>query len=256
MAGGIEALAPEESFMRWFCPRRFDASPCCGPPRSYGTSGGPVQAWVRIVALAFALLAGAPQPGWSADQPVRIVVLGDSLAAGLGLAVDAAFPAKLERALQSQGVNVKIDNAGVSGDTASNGLDRVDWSVADGTDAVIVELGANDALRGVDPKITHVALEGILLRLQARQLPVLLAGMQAPRNLGPAYAAAFDAIYPELAARHAVLLYPFFLDGVATDRKLNQGDGMHPNAAGVDVIVERITPKVKELVGQVQAGRK
>jgi acyl-CoA thioesterase-1 len=153
-------------------------------------------------------------------------------------------------------VNVKIDNAGVSGDTASNGLERLDWSIADGTDAVIVELGANDALRGTDPKITRAALDGILLRLQARRISVLLAGMQAPRNLGPAYTAEFDAVFPELAARHAVLLYPFFLDGVAADPKLNQGDGLHPNAAGVDVIVERITPKVKELVGQVQARHK
>ena len=211
---------------------------------------------MRIVALALALVAATAQAGWSADQPVHIVVLGDSLVAGLGLAIDAAFPAKLERALQSQGVNVKIDNAGVSGDTASNGLDRLDWSVADGADAVIVEFGANDALRGTDPKMTRAALDGILLRLQARHIPVLLAGMQAPRNMGPAYTAEFDAIFPELAARHAVLLYPFFLEGVAADLKLNQSDGMHPNAAGVDVIVERIAPKVKELVGQAQARRK
>ena len=127
MARGIETLAPEESFMQWFRPRLVDASSWCSPPRSYGTWGGPVQAWARLVALALALLMGTPQSGWSADQPVRIVVLGDSLTAGLGLAIDAAFPAKLERALQSQGVNVKIDNAGASGDTASNGLERIDW---------------------------------------------------------------------------------------------------------------------------------
>jgi acyl-CoA thioesterase-1 len=210
----------------------------------------------RIVALGLALLASASEPGRAADQPVRIVVLGDSLTAGLGLAADAAFPAKLERVLHAQGLNVKIVDAGVSGDTASNGLERIDWSVEDGTDAVIVELGANDALRGVDPKLTREALDGIMRRLQARRIPVLLAGMQAPRNMGPDYQAAFDAIFPELAARHGVLFYPFFLDGVATDLKLNQGDGMHPNAAGVDVIVERIVPKVKELLGQVQAARK
>jgi acyl-CoA thioesterase-1 len=185
------------------------------------------------------------------DGPIRIVVLGDSLTAGYGLPGSAAFPARLERALLAKGLKVTVANAGVSGDTASDGLARLDWSVPEGTDAVILELGANDALRGVDPKVTRRALEAILRRLQARNIPVLLCGMLAPRNLGPDYSRAFDAIYPELAAAQRVLLYPFFLDGVATDARLNLADGLHPSAAGVDVIVARILPKVQELIASV-----
>jgi acyl-CoA thioesterase I len=203
--------------------------------------------------LAVWLAAALPAAGAGA---VRIVVLGDSLSAGLGLPLEASFPTRLERALKSQGLDVQIDNAGVSGDTASDGLARADWSVPDGTQAVVVELGANDALRGIDPKITRAALDGLLRRLQERGIAVLLAGMRAPPNMGPEFTSAFDAIFPELAARHEVVFYPFFLDGVAADRALNQGDGMHPNAAGIDVIVQRITPKVKELVARVQDGRK
>lgn len=191
-------------------------------------------------------------PAQAQDRPVKLVVLGDSLTAGLGLPVPETFPVKLAQALKTKGLSVEIANAGVSGDTTSAGLARLDWSVPDGTDAVIVELGANDALRGVDPKITREALDKILRRLKERNIPVLLAGMQAPRNLGETYARAFDPIFPELAAAHGVPLYPFFLDGVATDAKLNQRDGMHPNAAGIDVIVARILPKVEELVARVR----
>lgn len=140
----------------------------------------------------------------------------------------------------------------MSGDTASGGLARVDWSVQDGTDAVILELGANDALRGIDPKVTRAALDSILKKLKARNISVLLAGMRAPRNMGPDYAREFDAIYPELAEQHGAILYPFFLDGVATEAKLNQGDGIHPTAAGVDVIVSRILPTVEELIADVR----
>jgi acyl-CoA thioesterase-1 len=189
----------------------------------------------------------------SADEPVRIVALGDSLTAGYRLPADAAFPARLEKALQAKGINATVANAGVSGDTASDGLARLDWSVPDGTDAVILELGANDALRGLDPALTRKALAAILDRLRQRHIPVLLCGMLAPRNLGGDYVRRFDAIYPELAKSADALLYPFFLDGVATDPKLNQGDGLHPTAGGVDVIVARILPKVQELVARAKA---
>lgn len=191
----------------------------------------------------------------AADQPVKIVVLGDSLSAGFGLPADAAFPAKLEHALKAKDIAATVTNAGVSGDTASGGLGRLDWSVPDGTDAVILELGANDALRGIDPKLTKAALDGILSKLGDRRIAVLLAGMQAPRNMGPDYVRAFDAIFPALASTHPVVFYPFFLDGVATDPKLNQGDGMHPNAAGVGVIVARILPQVEELVSRARRAR-
>jgi acyl-CoA thioesterase-1 len=193
--------------------------------------------------------------GNAADRPIKIVALGDSLSAGLGLSVEAAFPSKLAEALKAKSVAVTIVNAGVSGDTASGGLDRLDWSVPDGTDAVILELGANDALRGLDPAVTKSALETILRKLADRHIPVLLAGMQAPRNLGADYARDFDAIYPALASTHPVVFYPFFLDGVAADPRLNQADGLHPNVAGVDVIVARILPQVEELITRARAAR-
>ena len=191
----------------------------------------------------------------AAEQSVNIVVLGDSLTAGLGLPVEHAFPAKLTKALKSKGVAATIANAGVSGDTASGGLGRLDWSVPVGTEAVIVELGANDALRGLDPSLTKTALDAILRKLAARRIAVLLAGMRAPPNMGPEYAQDFDAIYPALASTHPVIFYPFFLDGVAADPKLNQGDGIHPNAAGIDAIVARILPLVEELVIRARAQR-
>jgi acyl-CoA thioesterase-1 len=151
---------------------------------------------------------------------------------------------------------VEVINAGVSGDTASGGLARLDWSVPDNTNAVILELGANDALRAVDPAATRKALDEMLKRLKARKIEVLLAGMQAPRNMGTDYIAVFDRIYPELAKTHGVLLYPFFLDGVAADARLNLRDGIHPTAAGVDVIVERILPSVEKLIAQARANQK
>jgi acyl-CoA thioesterase-1 len=192
----------------------------------------------------------------AADQPVRIVAFGDSLSAGFGLAGSDAFPVKLEKALKAKGIAATVANAGVSGDTASGGLERLSWSVPDGTDAVILELGANDALRGLDPKLTEKALDAILTRLDQRHIPVLFAGMMAPPNMGADYAKAFNAIYPALAAKHPVIFYPFFLDGVAADPKLDQADGMHPNAAGVDVIVARILPAVEKLVAQTREARK
>jgi acyl-CoA thioesterase-1 len=197
----------------------------------------------------------APQALPAAEGRVKLVVLGDSLSAGYGLPVQSAFPSKLATALEAKGIAVAITNAGVSGDTASGGLGRVDWSVPEGTEAVIVELGANDALRGIDPAVTKTALDGILRKLNDRKIPVLLAGMRAPRNMGADYARDFDAIFPALAQTYGAVFYPFFLDGVATDDKLNQRDGIHPNAAGVDIIVARILPKVEELIARVRAAR-
>jgi acyl-CoA thioesterase-1 len=202
-----------------------------------------------VMALTFAIPMHRPAAG----QLVRIVVLGDSLIAGHGLPADATFPAKLEKALKAKGLAVEVVNAGVSGDTASGGLARLDWSVPNGTDAVILELGANDMLRGVDPKITRKALAEIVRRLSERRIAVLIAGMRAAPNLGTDYVRDFEAIYPELAAEHDLLLYPFFLEGVATVSKLNQRDGIHPTAAGIDTIVTRILPKVEELVARVRA---
>jgi acyl-CoA thioesterase-1 len=192
-------------------------------------------------------------PAQAADGPVRIVMLGDSLSAGLGLPAAAAFPAQLEKALKDKGLNVAINNAGVSGDTASGGLDRLDWSVPVGTQGVILELGANDALRGIDPKVTRAALDEILKRLKARDIAVLLCGMVAPPNYGAEYATKFNAIFPDLAKKYEVPLYPFFLDGVAANTKLNQADGMHPTAAGIAVIVERILPTVEVFLGGIHA---
>lgn len=194
-------------------------------------------------------------PAAATEAPVKLVVLGDSLSAGYGLPADQAFPAKLSKALATKGIAVAITNAGVSGDTASDGLARVDWSVPDGAEAVIVEFGANDALRGIDPMLTKSALDKILSKLADRHVAVLLAGMQAPRNMGPDYVKAFDALYPALASTYPVVFYPFFLDGVATDAKLNQADGLHPNAAGVDMIVARILPRVEELIARARKAR-
>lgn len=190
-------------------------------------------------------------PGVAQPRPVRIVALGDSLTAGLGLPASDSFPPKLEAALRAKGIAAEIVNAGVSGDTASGGLSRLDWSVGDDAQAVILELGANDALRGIDPTVTRQALEQILRRLAERKLPVLLCGMRAPPNLGADYAARFDPIFPQLASAYGVLFYPFFLEGVAAERGLNQADGMHPTAAGVDVIVRSMLPMVEKLVASI-----
>jgi acyl-CoA thioesterase-1 len=215
-------------------------------------SYGGLRVWVQTLAVALMVVA-LPAGGRAADRPVKIVALGDSLTAGLGLPAQDAVPARLEQALKAKGRNVEIVNAGVSGDTASAGLSRLDWSVPQDTDAVILELGANDALRGIDPKITREALDRIVVRLRERKIEVLLCGMKAPRNLGADYAAAFDPIYPEIAARRDVLFYPFFLEGVASDPKFAQADGMHPNATGVTRIVEGLLPRMEELIARVRA---
>jgi acyl-CoA thioesterase I len=228
--------------------------PRLSQPRSYGTRPALVQRFAAL--LAVTIVCALPLLARAADAPVKIVVLGDSLSAGYGLLADAAFPSRLAVALKGRGIAVAMSNAGVSGDTASGGLSRLDWSVPDGTDAVILELGANDALRGVDPAVTRGALDSILRKLKDRHIAVLLAGMKAPRNLGADYVKSFDAIYPALASAYGVDLYPFFLDGVAADARLNQRDGLHPTAEGVDVIVARIMPQVEKLIARVRAARR
>ena len=205
--------------------------------------------------VAWALFVAASGVAMAADRPVKIVTLGDSLSAGFGLPASAAFPARLEQALKAKGLAVDIANAGVSGDTASGGLSRLEWSIPAGTDAVILELGANDMLRGIDPQVTRKAIETIVRTLKGRGIEVLLAGMRSPPNLGPDYRRAFDSIFPDLASAHGLVFYPFFLDGVAANPKLNQLDGLHPTEAGVNVIVARLLPKVEELVARVRARR-
>ena len=187
-------------------------------------------------------------------EPLKIVAFGDSLMAGYGLNPGESFPEKLEKALRARGHDVVIGNAGVSGDTTSSGLSRLDWSVPDGTDLVILELGANDMLRGVSPEITEKNLDEMIARLKVRNIAVLLAGMRAAPNLGPDYAAAFDGIYSRLAEKHGLPLYPFFLDGVAADRSFLLEDGMHPNAAGIDRMVERFLPVVENLITERPGG--
>ena len=200
----------------------------------------------RLAAIfAFTLTLGATPA--AASQTV-IAVLGDSLVAGFGLAADEALPARLEAALREAGEDVRVINAGVSGDTSAGGLARLDWVLGDSPDIVLVELGSNDSLRGLDPAATFDNLEAIVTRLKARAVTVMLAGMMAPRNLGRDYVTAFDPIYPRLAEKHDVALYPFFLDGVALDPALNQADLIHPNPKGVDVIVGKILPSVRAVL--------
>jgi acyl-CoA thioesterase-1 len=207
----------------------------------------------QIIALYCALLFGAVNPPFAtAETPVHVMVLGDSLTAGYGLAVKDGFVSQLKAALALQGINVELADAGVSGDTASDGLARLDWSVPEGTDAVIVELGANDMLRGIDPRVTRDALDAILARLAQRHITIMLCGMKAAPNLGVDFGHAFERIYPELAAKYGAVYYPFFLDGAAAERRLTQQDGLHPNAAGVAVIVRRILPTVQELIARAQ----
>jgi acyl-CoA thioesterase I len=215
--------------------------------------------FVHMLVLGMALMAGGTAftqtPAAGETKPIKMVVLGDSLSAGLGLSASSAFPVRLQKALKTNGIAVDIINAGVSGDTSSGGRDRLDWSVPEGTDAVILELGANDALRGTDPTVTRAALTDILRRLKARKIAVLLCGMLAPPNYGSDYSARFNAIYPELAKSFGVPLYPFFLEGVATDARLNQADGLHPTAEGIDVIVRNILPTVEAFLGALSGQR-
>jgi len=239
---------PEMSFMLL----ADNPSPGHEPYRaqSYGSRNG----LRHIAAAAFCglVLCAAAVSCANADTPVKIVVLGDSLTAGLGLPEREGFVPRLQAALAAKGLAAEVVNAGVSGDTATDGLARLDWSVPDGTQAVIVELGANDMLRGVNPQATRAALDGILRRLSDRRIAVLLCGMRAAPNLGADYGGAFERIYPELAVKYGTLYYPFFLDGVAGERSLNQHDGLHPTASGVETIVTRILPQVEELVARAR----
>jgi acyl-CoA thioesterase I len=208
-----------------------------------------------MIVLTTTLTAAGTAPALAnppVSGPIRIVVLGDSLSAGFGVSATDAFPAKLQKALRDKGIEIAMTNAGVSGDTASGGRDRLDWSVPEGTEGVIVELGANDALRGIDPSVTRAALSDIVSRLKARGVAVLLCGMLAPPNYGSEYATRFNDIYPDLAKSFGIALYPFFLDGVAADAKLNQVDGIHPTPAGVDIIVKRMMPMVEAFVGSIR----
>jgi acyl-CoA thioesterase-1 len=189
------------------------------------------------------LLAGASA---ASAEPYRIVGFGDSLMAGYGLDPGNGFTEKLQAALTAKGIDAEVANGSVSGDTSSGGLSRLDWSVPDGTQLVLVEFGANDMLRGITPDITQKNLDTILAQLEERKIPVLLVGMRAAPNLGADYQAAFDGIYPKLAQKYGVPLYPFFLDGVAADPKFLQSDQMHPNAAGVDEIVKRFLPALEK----------
>ena len=181
----------------------------------------------------------------AAAEPVEIVGFGDSLMAGYQLDAGQSFPEKLEAALREKGRDVTVVNAGVSGDTTSGGLSRLDWSVPDGTDLVILELGANDMLRGISPEITERNLDAMITRLKERGIAVLLAGMVAAPNLGDDFGATFNGLYPRLAEKHGLILYPFFLDGVAANPELLLGDGMHPNALGVDRMVANALPTVE-----------
>lgn len=217
--------------------------------------------WINatLASMAFTLVCMMAVNAF-AQPPVTLLVIGDSLTAGYGLARDDGFPAQLQRALTARGLAVQVRDGGVSGDTSAGGRARLAWMLeppaqqptganADaGPDAVIVQLGANDALRGIDPGVTYGNLSAMLRELTARGLPVLLAGMRAPPNLGGDYQQRFDAVYPRLAEAYSIPLYPFFLDGVAALPALNQADGIHPNAKGVAEIVRRITPAVAVLV--------
>lgn len=198
----------------------------------------------------FLLVLGLLFPNASAAEPFKLVVLGDSLSAGYQLPPGEAFPVQLEGALKAKGHDVVVVNAGVSGDTTSGGLARLDWSVGEDTNAVIVELGANDALRGLPPETTRDNLNEIVERLTGRGIEVLVAGMLAPRNLGSDYAAKFDPIFADVAREHGALLYPFFLEGVALKPELNLSDGMHPTGEGVSVIVRNVLPMVEQLLSK------
>jgi acyl-CoA thioesterase-1 len=221
-----------------------------------------VRVWSRTQVVAFAvfvnvcaLLAPAARSEPSPATPIRIVAFGDSLTAGYRLEPADSFPAQLEKALRARGHNVEIANAGVSGDTSAAGLERLAWAVPDGTDGVILELGANDALRGIDPAQTRANLDKIIAALDARGIPILIAGMRAPKNWGDDYAARFDAIFTDFAKSDTHVVYPFFLDGIAMNPALNLDDGMHPNSKGVAEIATRMTPAVEKLLERIQAKR-
>jgi acyl-CoA thioesterase I len=206
------------------------------------------------VALALAITQGGSVA--TANDVCRIAVLGDSLTTAYGIAIEEGFPAQLERRLREEGYDCAVLDAGVSGDTTAGGLARLDWTLADRPSHVIVELGANDGLRALPPEQMEQNLAAIVRRLRADGVAVLLAGMRAPPNLGRSYGEAFERVFSRVAERYGVPLYPFFLDGVASDPALNQGDGIHPTAAGIEVIVERILPTVTDWLDQADAASK
>ncbi len=216
---------------------------------------GRVNAIWGICGVFAVILAGITQISAAEAKPIRLLALGTSLTQGYNLPPGTDYCALLQARLRAKNIDVVVINAGVSGDTSAGGLARLEWSLQEPVDGAIVELGANDALRGLDVAGTRGNIDAILDALVKRKIPVLLAGMKSPRNLGLEYSSAFDALYPELASKHKVLLYPFFLDGVVLDRKLNQADGIHPNEKGSLVIVGRILPYVEKLVGQVISRR-
>ena len=208
-----------------------------------------------LLIVSITCMSGTAQ-AQDGQHEITLVSLGDSLTAGYGLAPKDGFTPKLEAYLRAKGLAVRVINGGVSGDTSSGGLARFDWVVPDAADAIIIELGANDALRGINPDVTHANLTQIIEKSRARGLAILLAGMLAPPNLGSAYGKRFAAIYPDLARKYDVALYPFFLDGVAAQKSLNLADGIHPNAAGIDVIISRIGPYAERLVSNAISGEK
>ncbi len=204
-----------------------------------------------LLAFSAAFHSGVAQAADTVADAPKVVVLGDSLVAGYGLAPGEAFPEQLSQALQSEGIDVEIENAGVSGDTTSGGLSRLDWSIPDDTDGVILELGANDALRGIMPEATGENLDAMIARLKERGIAVLLAGMQAPPNMGSDYTVEFNAIFPRLAEKYDIAFYPFFLDGVAGQPELNQSDGIHPTGEGVKKIVDAMLPLIRSFIGKL-----
>lgn len=219
--------------------------------RPLKTRYGRARGWCNGAIVALAALAALAPPALA--DPFRLIALGDSLTAGYGLAEEDGFVPRLDAWLAEQGLGeVEVVNMGVSGDTTAGGRARLDWALADGADAVILELGANDMLRGIDPGVARENLDAMLARLAEDELPVLLAGMIAPANYGPDYKEAFDAIYPELAEEHGALLYPFFMEGVIGQPGLMQPDGLHPNAEGVARMVEEIGPHVLDLIAQAE----
>lgn len=219
----------------------------------YGGRGAGIKTQIGMRVLQGLVLGLLLLPStMAAAKPIKLLALGDSLVAGYGLREPEGFVPNLEAALREKGFDVTVINGGVSGDTSKGGLSRLDWSLADDPDAAILELGANDGLRGIDPASTKQNLSQIIERFQAEGIEVLLAGMMAPPNFGPEYTSEFNGLYPALAEAYGIALYPFFLDGVAAEPSLNQGDGIHPNEKGVDIIVERITPYVTDLLESVQ----
>ena len=218
--------------------------------------------WTRLVVFATAAIvtfyaANAPAHAEATQEKQEIVILsfGDSLMAGYQIPIDKAFPAQLEAALREKGYSVRVVNSGVSGDTAAEGLARLDWSLNEKVDGAIVEFGANDALRGIEPKVTEPSLDEILKTLKDKRIELLVAGMEAPRNWGKDYDDAFRAMYPRLAAKYGALLYPFFLKDVATVRSLNLTDGLHPTPEGVAVVVRNILPEVEKLIARIREKR-